>query len=1105
MTQGRRAIVVLYTLSGAAGLVYEVAWTRLLTLELGHTVAAASTVLAAFMSGLAAGAWAAGTRPLRGARWSLQTYAALEAVVALAALLLPVALHAAVPALTATYADGDTTARFAVVRIAISFVLVGIPAAAMGATFPILAGAVTSAPAEAGVLYAANTCGAAVGAIAAGFWLVPAFGLRATTWAGVALNALAAGGAIRIASTTLIPATGEDACAERAGAVRTDASQAHGSPGSRSSKVSRSPRGAESLRRTGRGPRIGERRMYRSAGLAALAAGVSGFAALNYEVAWTRLIALVVGPTTYAFATMAASFITGIAIGSAVGTRIARRTDRAAAWLGVSLIAGGLGATTSAWYAATAMPLTVAAQVADPTVELASIVSRQALTVGLLLLPTTFVLGASFPFALALAGGRESSVVHETARVYTANTVGAIAGALVGGFVLVPTLGLRVTIRDAALLAALVGAGVILRERFGRAAANQTANEGPASTYQRPVTFVTAAIAIAAVGGMALTPPWDRALLASGAYKYAPYIGEADLDAVLRAGTIVYYKEGASGTVSVRDLNGTRSLAIDGKVDASNAGDMLTQRLLGLLPVLIHGDAQEIAIIGLGSGVTAASALAAGTVRRADVIEISPEVVDASRYFEKENGRVLDRPGVRVIVGDGRTHLLLTHQRYDVIVSEPSNPWMAGVATLFTREFFQAAKATLKPHGLLCQWAHTYDIRLDDLKSIVGTFASVFPQGSMWLVGGGDLLLIGSADGEIASRLSAVATGARRRAVDAVLNDVGVTPGTAAFALLSLYAGGPAELARFSANSVIQTDDHLPLEYSAPRGIYGRTGEDNAHALRTLAPQLPAAVRTAVDGADAEAWASRGAMDLRAQAFTSAYDAFREAVARNSRNIGALAGLSDAAGGANRLSEEREWLEATASRERDNAAVRIELSRVRAVLGDGRAAVEAAQEALRLTPDDPRAAEQLASVFADLSDGERLSSLSDAMMARFPDRTDSTYYRATALFLSGKTEDAAALARRLVDAHPEHARAQGLLGAACAALGRRECAKAAFDASIRGNPRDPSGYINAGAFQLQMANPSSAADYFANALAIDPTSSAARNGLAQARVQLARR
>src|SRR5207244_10002400 len=190
---------------------------------------------------------------------------------------------------------------------------------------------------------------------------------------------------------------------------------------------------------------------------------------------------------------------------------------------------------------------------------------------------------------------------------------------------------------------------------------------------------VPTATAVLAIGAIVSLPPWDRGLLASGAYKYAPYLTSDNFETVLRAGVLEYYKEGAAATVSVRRLGGTTSLAIDGKIDASNSGDMLTQRMLGVLPVLLHPDPQDLCVIGLGSGVTVGSALATGLVRRADVIEISPEVVEASVFFSAENGGVLRAPGVHLVVGDGRSHLQLTTRRYDVVVSEPSNPWMAGV------------------------------------------------------------------------------------------------------------------------------------------------------------------------------------------------------------------------------------------------------------------------------------------------------------------------------------------------------------------------------------------------------------------------------------------
>ena len=527
---------------------------------------------------------------------------------------------------------------------------------------------------------------------------------------------------------------------------------------------------------------------------------------------------------------------------------------------------------------------------------------------------------------------------------------------------------------------------------------------------------------------------------------------------------------------------------------------MLTQRMLGLLPVLIHGHAREICIIGLGSGVTLGSALASGAVEHADVVEISPEVVEASHFFDRENGGALAKPGVRLIVGDGRSHLLLTPRRYDVIVSEPSNPWMAGVASLFTRQFFEAARARLKPDGLLCQWAHTYDISPQDLQSIVRTFGSVFPQGTLWMVGGGDLLLIGARDGEILPRLAAVEPGSRKR--DAPPRrwwTSGSRRGRRPFALLSQFAAGPREMERYGAGALVQTDDRTALEYSAPRGIYGRTREDNGAAIRALAAEQPPAVRDAFDRATDADWTSRGLMDLKAQAFGNAYDAFRKAVTLNSRNAAALSGLSDAAGGAGKLDEERQSLRQIATREPGNATVRIELSRVLAVTGDVPGALQAASDALRLAPDEPRAAEQLASVLADTGDGERLAPLADAMVARFPDRLEARYYRATALFLRGRTQDAVAAARQVVDARPDHARAQSLLGAACAAAGQRDCALAAFDAAIRGNPRDASGYVNAGVLSLQSGNPSAAAGYFASALTIDPSSKPARDGLAQAR------
>jgi spermidine synthase len=1107
----RRVFIVLYAASGAAALIYEVTWTRLLTLQMGHTVAAASTVLAAFMGGLALGAWIAGR-----ARGGLRAYATLELVIALAALALPALLAAGVPALAWAYADGTTPTRFAVVRLALSLTLVLAPASAMGATFPIAArwfaqvrlnpdttsahtvrlkadttpisARTASAAADVGALYSANTAGAAAGAVAAGFWLIPAIGVRGTTFTGVALNLFAAAGALWLSRlvTTINAETAELAENEKTNKKKKASAL-------RAQRVLRLPSSEP------------------QPGLAWSAAAVSGFVALVYEVAWTRLLALVIGPTTYAFATMVASFVGGLAIGSAAGARIARRSAHPAVWLAAILVMTAGAATGAAWYAASRLPLIVAAQVADPNAAFGPVILQQAFVVAVLLLPMTFALGAAFPLALATASAGVDTVGRDTARVYAFNTLGAIAGALAAGFVLLPAVGLQATFRAAAMIGLIAGAGTWV------VATVRLKPDATATVRLKPDTTTAAAGIVAGAivaAGIFAWPQWDRALVASGAYKYAPYMGAGDLEMTLRAGRLEYYKEGAAATVSVRRLAGTRSLAIDGKVDASDGGDMLTQQLLGLLPTLLHREPQEICVIGLGSGVTLNAALSSGTVRRADIVEISPEVVDASAFFEHENDNALRARGVRLIVGDGRSHLLLTKQKYDVIVSEPSNPWMAGVAALFTREFFEAARARLQPDGLLCQWAHTYDISDRDLRSIVATFASVFPQGTMWLIGESDLLLIGTNGAAIEPHLDTVVPHSQRGRAGAFLGQLTapIRTGTRAsasfgaplFELFSLYAGGPRELGEYSASALIQTDDRMALEFSAPQGIYGRTTNHNAATIRALLAddsRRPAAVREAMQHATDVSWAARGSMELKAEAYAIAYDDFRRAVTLNSQNAGALSGLSEAAAGAGLQNEERAWLQSLAVSQPSNAVVRVELSRLQAASGDFPGAIATATDALRLAPDDPRTAEQLASIYADAGDVDRLRPLADALVSRFPNRSDLLYYRATALFMSGQAAEAVDEARRVVARDPYNARALNLLGAACGTSGQTDCARTAFEASLAANARDPVTYVNLGLFHLQAGDPARAAGYFAEALTLDPASTGAREGLAQARAK----
>ena len=387
--------------------------------------------------------------------------------------------------------------------------------------------------------------------------------------------------------------------------------------------------------------------------------GLSGFAALVHEIAWTRILSLVIGPTTYAFAATLAAVISGVAVGSGFGTWVVGRTRRPAEWL-VAVLAGA--AVTATWTYSIAggqIPLLVARQVAASSTLFEQLLQQGALLTVALILPTAACLGAAFPLALAIVSDPSKPAAARFGLVYALNTVGAVSGALAAGFILIPWLGLQPTLRIVSgclIAAALVVVGWGTLSRVARGAG---------------------LLALAAAGALLImSPPWDRALLASGAYMYAPFVPkDLDLEIQLTAGTLLYYREGAAATVSVKRLTGTTTLAVDGKTDASNRGDMLTQKLIAHLPLLLHDNPREVAIIGLGSGATLGSALR-HPIARADVIEISPEVVEASRYFLAENDDALKDPRTHLIVGDGRSHLLLSERTYDVIISEPSNPWL---------------------------------------------------------------------------------------------------------------------------------------------------------------------------------------------------------------------------------------------------------------------------------------------------------------------------------------------------------------------------------------------------------------------------------------------
>ena len=1040
----RGVLYFAFACSGAAALIYETTWTRLMTLFMGHTVAAASTVLAAFMGGLAAGAALAGrVAPSLDRPAALRWYAGTELLIALFALALPFELEWLRPIMASAYADGDGGVVFGLVRLACALVVVTIPAVAMGATLPLVvrwhAASADRAGRDTGWLYAANTVGAAAGAVLSGFVLLPALGMQMTTFVGVALNIVSAGIGWWLAAR---------------GVVRTS---------------------AEPQQPRRKAHRLEARRVPAAPRLAMLALAISGCTSLILQIAWTRILALALGPTTFAFSAMVATFISGIALGSVAGGWLSKR-GRTPWLLAASLLVSGLAAAGAASWAPQ-VPLIIAGAVAAPDASFATVVTLQSGVIAALMLPMTFAFGAAFPLAVALATHDDGSVSRDVAHVYAANTIGAIAGALAGGFVLVPWLGLQNTVR----LAAALGVAGFAAIAVGHAGRRIAASASVAGT------------SIAAFAIITLLPRWDPEILSSGAYKYAPYMQGPHRESLLRAGTLRYYREGAAGTVSVRTVTGSTSLAIDGKVDASNAGDMLTQRLLAHVPLLLHPAPRQVAIIGLGSGVTLGSALR-HPIDRADMLEISPEVVEASRFFERENHNALADPRARLIVGDGRTHLALGNARYDVIISEPSNPWMAGVAALFTEEFFEAARQRLAPGGVVCQWAHTYDISADDLRSIAATFTAVFPYSALWLIGEGDVLFIGS-EVPIEPRLEGMRQAWTRPGVAADLIEVEVRD---VDTLLTTLAADGTKLASYAAGAGIQRDDRMRLEFSAPRAIYGRTTSHNAERLRQLArsgPQ-PEAVEAALRRPDV--WANRGAMHLRADAYATAFDDFARALEQDPRSSSAVDGLLRAAPAIGRLPDSESLLARLVSQDPSNVPAATALSRLIAARGDFQSAAEPLRPLFATPAPDVRALDQLASIFADAGDARRLAAIVGDLTRLAPDSEPALYYTATLHFMVGRPGEAVAAAETLRARNGRHARCLNLLGAAYASLGRREDARRAFQSSLQADPRDPTAYANLGTFELEAGRAGAAADFFAEALTLDPSSEPARQGLTQA-------
>jgi spermidine synthase len=606
------------------------------------------------------------------------------------------------------------------------------------------------------------------------------------------------------------------------------------------------------------------------------------------------------------------------------------------------------------------------------------------------------------------------------------------------------------------------------------------------SSTVRGRALVAAVTVAASMLGPFVLPAWDRELLSGGMYKYAAYLREGEVLDFLRRGELVFYKEGKVATVSVKQIGSEVSLAIDGKVDATNAADMLTQRLLAHVPLLLHPAPRDVCVIGHGSGVTAGSALT-HPIERLDTIEISPGVIEGSGFFEKENGNALENERLHLFVTDARNHLLLTDKTYDVIISEPSNPWMAGVSQLFTRDFFELARTRLTPNGLFCQWGHIYNMAEDDLKTIVAGFTDAFQEAVLFLVNEGDILLVGTNTELPSIDPDALA---RRMSSETVREDLASVEVRNPFAFASLYTVSTPALSEWASDAARHTDDHPVLEFRAPRHMHADTGPSNRRAILEVADggELPPAISQLRSNPTAEDLVSRARMLERSDSFAWAFETYVEAARKRPDSLDAHEGITRTAIAIEQpeLGEEamRSFVKGTAAT--PLVAAHIGLALLYRNTGRYEEALQELETSLNADPDNVRAL-LLASEFeGEVGRTDLMEELARIAMAVRPEDPEAEALVAEAGLRRGEPELGLSLALSILERHPEQTRALQVTAIAYAQMEDYASSRLVFKKLTELEPNAWIHFNNFAQLEMESNNFQAAADLYERSVDINP-------------------
>lgn len=773
-------VYLLFSLSGFCALVYEILWSKDLTLIFGSTMPAVSIVAATFMGGLALGSFLIGRYADQETNL-LRLYAGLEGLIALFAAVSPLGLelvtnfYITIEHLFPAHPFFAHSSHFA-----LGALLLIPPTLCMGGTFPLMCRffARKKSGGQIGRLYAFNTMGATFGAFSAGYLLIPQLGLSVSLYLTVSVNL-----GIALAAYLL-------------------ARRSH----------------SQEIRDVSAATRPLQPLQARENWLPLLAIAMIGFLSLAYEILWTRVLLLFLGNTTYAFSLILSTFLVGIAIGGALYARTVHPgLDERKILIQLTLFMAIAVLATVPFYDHLADFFLAAHRLSGENWWKLTALSFS-LVFGVIALPT-IVSGALLPATVALIDPGRGRTGQGVGLVVLANTIGAMLGSLVAGFALVPLFGIQHSFLLLAALNLLLVTALFLRFR--------------------PSGWLRAVAPLAIASGLLMIffiPTWDQSLMNSGVYIYAPkYLQMGGLRKTLEREKIVTVIEGAETTVAVHEsLDGElRFFTVNGKTDGGNGRDISTQLLVGHIPMLLHPQPDDVLVIGLGTGITLKGLTAHGS-DQIDCVEISPEVVTASAYFNEDNGNALADPRINLLVADGRNLLLTQIKLYDVIISEPSNPWQSGNANLFTVDFYRLAASRLKEGGLYAQWLGLYDITPDNLRLAINTFLAEFPK-AMAYRAGTDLILVGARqtlhiDYQAMQRRLAIPT------IRATLTPLEITsPGCL---LARHYLFSEETLHKIAGGTALNTDDWSVLEFSARYNLgektLGQFQRENLALLKTV-------------------------------------------------------------------------------------------------------------------------------------------------------------------------------------------------------------------------------------------------------------------------------